>query len=277
MLSGGSTRITLSPAATVSSPLLAQIGDEGAAVGLHLDAEHQAHAADAFEQMVVVGDHLLERRAQPLAHLADVGQELVVGDDVEHRLARRHRQRVAAVGRAVGADHHAGRRFLGRQAGAHREAAADALGAGQDVGRDAILLIGVERAGAGDAALHLVEHQHQVALVAGLAKALDERLAGRADAALALHRLEQEAGGIVVDRRQRRVEIVELDDLEAGQQRREAVAQLVLIGGADRRHRPPVEGVGEGDQVMLVRVALGMVVAPRGLDRALDRFRAASW
>ena len=45
----------------------------------------------------------------------------------------------------------------------------------------------------------------------------------RADAALALHRLDQEAGGILVDRRQRRLEIVELDDREARQQRREAV------------------------------------------------------
>ena len=39
-------------------------------------------------------------------------------------------------------------------------------------GVDAIMLIGVERAGARDAALHLVEHQHQVMLVAGLAQAL---------------------------------------------------------------------------------------------------------
>ena len=38
-------------------------------------------------------------------------------------------------------------------------------------GVDAILLIGVERAGARDAALHLVEHQHQVMLVAGGAQA----------------------------------------------------------------------------------------------------------
>ena len=128
MISGGSTRMTLSPAATVSRPCVAQIVHEGAAVGLHLDAEHQPDAAHAFEQMVVVGDHLLERAAQPLALLPDVGEEFVVGDDVEHRLARGHGQRVAAIGRAVGADDHARRRFLGREAGAHREAAADALG-----------------------------------------------------------------------------------------------------------------------------------------------------
>src|SRR3546814_21088877 len=66
-------------------------------------------------------------------------------------------------------------------------------------------------------------------------------------------------------------QIVELDDLEARQQGREAVAELLLIGGADRRHGAAVEGVGECDQRVLFRLALGMVVAPRRLDRALDR------
>ena len=62
--------------------------------------------------------------------------------------------------------------------------------------------------------------------------------------------------------------------LKPGQQRREAVDHLRLVGRADRRHRPPVEGVREGDQVVLVRIALGVMIAPRGLDRALDRLDA---
>ena len=79
---------------------------------------------------------------------------------------------------------------------------------------------------------------------------------------------------MLVDRRLGRVEIVELDDGEARQQRREAVAQLGLVGGADRRHRPAVEGVGEGDQDVLLGPAVMMVVAARGLDRAFDRLGA---
>ena len=85
------------------------------------------------------------------------------------------------------------------------------LADGHDVRLDAIMLVGVERAGARDAALDLVEHQHQVVLVASRAQARQELLRRRADAALALDRLDQEARGILVDRRQRRVEIVELD------------------------------------------------------------------
>ena len=49
---------------------------------------------------------------------------------------------------------------------------------------------------------------------------------------------------------------------------------LRLVGRADRRHRPPVKGVGEGDEVVLVRIALGVMIAARGLDRAFDRLDA---
>ena len=98
-------------------------------------------------------------------------RKLGIGDDVEHRLAGGHGERIAAIGRAVGADHHAGRRFLGGEAGAHREAAANALGGGEDVGLDAVMLVGVELAGAGDSALDLVEDQHQIVLVADPAQA----------------------------------------------------------------------------------------------------------
>ena len=175
----------------------------------------------------------------------------------------------------MGADHHAGRGLLGGEAGAHREAAADALGRGQDVGLDPVMLVGVHPAGPGVAALHLVEDQHQVVGVGEAAQALHELGAGRADAALALDRLDQEAGGVPAHRRLGGLEIVELDDLEAGQQRREAVAQLVLVGGADRAERAAVEGAGEGDQLVLVGPAVMVVVAARGLDRALDRLGAA--
>jgi hypothetical protein len=145
------------------------------------------------------------------------------------------------------------RGLLGREAGAEREAAADALGASHDVGLDAVMLIGEERAGAGDAALDLVEHQHQVIARRSSLRSpcMNSLLAGRMPPSPWIGSTRKPAvfSSIAASRR---LEIVELDDLEARQQRREAVAQLVLVGGADRRHRPAVEGVGEGDQVVLV-------------------------
>jgi hypothetical protein len=123
-----------------------------------------------------------------------------------------------------------------------------------------------------DAALHLIIDQHQIVLIRRRAQTRKELMRCRPDAALALDRLDQEPGGILVDRCERSVEIVEVDHGKAGQEWREPVPQLRLIGGADRRHRPPVEGVREGDEVVLLRPALRIMVAACGLDRAFDRF-----
>src|ERR1044072_302566 len=46
-----------------------QIVYEGTAVGLHLDAEHEADTAHRFEQMIVIGNKLLEGAAQRGARL----------------------------------------------------------------------------------------------------------------------------------------------------------------------------------------------------------------
>ena len=68
------------------------------------------------------------------------------------------------------------------------------------------------------------------------------------------------------------VEIVEFGILEPGEQRAEALMHLLLVRSADRRHRAPVEGIGEGDQLGPVGSAIRMlVIGARGLDRGLDR------
>jgi len=76
---------------------------------------------------------------------------------------------------------------------------------------------------------------------------------GRRKTSVARVWLRPGGGRILVNRRERRVEVVEIDHRESRQKRREAVAQLRLVGRADRRHRPAVEGVGEGDQVVTHR------------------------
>ena len=79
-------------------------------------------------------------------------EEAIGQDDVEHGIADGHGQRIAAIGRAMGAGLHAGGGFCRRKAGAERKAAADALGDRHDVGRDARPFMGKELAGAADAA-----------------------------------------------------------------------------------------------------------------------------
>jgi hypothetical protein len=73
---------------------------------------------------------------------------------------------------------------------------------------------------------------------------------------------------------ERAFEIVELHIVEARQQRLEAVAHLGLVGCRDRPDRTAVKGVLEGDQLVALRVAADVVIAARGLDRALDRLDA---
>src|SRR3546814_15071348 len=94
--------------------------------------------------MVVVRDQLFERAAQPVAGRLHLIEEALFQDHVEHRLPRRHRERIATIGRTMGTEHHAARRLFGREARAEREAAADPLRARHDVGRSEERRVGKE-------------------------------------------------------------------------------------------------------------------------------------
>src|SRR5690606_31952201 len=124
-----------------------QVLHERARLYLELETEQQALAAHAVEQLRVVAVELLEARADALALLAHLGEEGLLGYHVEHGVAGGHRQRIAAVRRAVRAEGHPPRRLLGGEAGADREPPAEAFRGGEDVGFDPVLLVDVERAG----------------------------------------------------------------------------------------------------------------------------------
>ena len=94
----------------------------------HLQADQQALAAHLRDHrrmpVLDLGEPLLEQQR----HLADVIEEAGLEHDVEHGVAGRHRERIAAEGRAVGAGRHALGRLRGGEHRADREAAAEALG-----------------------------------------------------------------------------------------------------------------------------------------------------
>ena len=202
----------------------------------------------------------LQPLAQEAAALDHLRQEAVGQHDVEHRVGDRAGQRVAAEGRAVGAGGHAGRGARGGEAGADREAAAQPLGDGGDVGRDARLLAGEQRAGAAHAGLDLVEDQQQAVLVA-------QRRAGPAGTAAGSGRMPPSPwiGSTMIAAVSGPIaacsasSIAERHDVEAGQQRIEALDQLLAAGGRDAGHGPAVEGALEGDDA----VPLGLARAPR--------------
>ena len=223
----------------------------------------------------MVGDHLFQRLGQAGAHVCHLLQERRLGHDIQHSFAGRHGERIAAIGAAVHADHHAGGSLFGGQAGTHREAAANALGNRHDIGRDTIKFMGKQLAGARDAALHFVQNQQDAVLVSQIAQAFEKFRAGRADAAFALDRLHHETGHPVVDGGLGCGQIVERDHLEPIRQRFKAFAQLFLIGGGNRRHGATMKGVGKGDHLVPVRIARGIMVGQCGFQRTFKGFGAA--
>src|SRR3546814_13839025 len=100
--------------------------------------------------------------------------------------------------------------------------------------------------GTQDSALDLVEDQQQVALVAAIAQRQQEGRRLRTDTALALHRLDQETGGVVVDQVERGIDVVEGRIGKAGQQRIEDLAHLLLIGRRYSAATAAEEGLVEG-------------------------------
>jgi hypothetical protein len=171
----------------------------------------------------------------------------------------------------VRADHHAGGAFsVARQR--PWEAAADTLGGGENVGRDAILFVAYS-VRARDTALHLVPERAADRGRRKIAQTCrNSRLAGRTPALAWIGStrkpavLSSTAAVAAPDRR--------TAHRKAFQKRCETVAQLGLIGRADRAIVRPWKAFEKVISLFLVRIASGMVVATRSLDRALDRLRA---
>src|SRR5262245_20473844 len=151
---------------------------------------------------------------------------------------------------------------LGREARPEWEAAADRLGDRHDVGRDAGSLVSEQPTRAAHAALHLVEDEEQPASVAELAQAPQLLSRELAHAALALHRFEQDASGLIADRRLDGTGIAERHLVEALDLRTEPFEIFRLAAGGDRRKRAAVEGALEADEAIAVALAARIMIAP---------------
>src|SRR2546425_7372309 len=87
---------------------------------------------------------------------------------------------------------------------------------------------------------------------------------GNVDASLPLDRLDDDRRRTVVERALHGAEVVVRHVLEAGDERLEALAVLLLAGGRHGGEGPAVEGVLRGDDLIAGRgVALLCVLAPQ--------------
>ena len=104
--------------------------------------------------------------------------------------------------------------------------------------------------------------------------ALKNAFGAGAHAALALHRLDQDAGGVRTDRLLDRFEIAMRHLVEAVQRRPETFEIFCRAGRGQRAQGAAVERALEGDEAIALGMALGGVIAARDLDRAFHRFGA---
>ena len=173
----------------------------------------------------------------------------------------------------MGACGHAAGGVFGCEDSAKGEAAADAFGDHHDVRAHAGPFMGKEFAGPRDAALHFVQHHQSAGFVAQRADALETDIGQRADAALALHRLNQDPGHIgllhcLFDR----VVIPKGQMTETGQQGREAFGHLLAASGGDTGRGAAMEAAVESYDHMPFRLAFVVPVLARHLDRQLAAF-----
>ncbi|MEJ7721783.1 MAG: AMP-binding protein [Ilumatobacteraceae bacterium] len=196
----------------------------GASAVVELGADHQTRSAHLTDPRRLVGGELLEA----------VGELTPALDDVVEETGRRHHgdrrqrggatDRVAAVRAAVAAARPGIVELAAHAERREGEARGDALRHADHVGLDAVVLDGEQRAGAPEAALHLVGDEQHPVLPAAFDQALDERLRRRDVAALAEHGLEDQRRrlGRRSHRRQQVVEPGECDSRPHRTRRRRA-------------------------------------------------------
>ena len=216
------------------------------------------------------GEFLLEQQR----HALRVIEEARLQHHIEHGVGRRDGQRIAAEGRAVRARCHTGRGFGRRQTSPDRKAAAERLGQRHDVGFDADALMGEQATRAAHARLDLVEDEQNAFVVAQLAQRPEEGMRRRADAALTLQRLDQDAGGGRTDGFFHGFDVAERDLIEAVERRAEAFEIFRSTRRGQCRQRATMKRALKSDDAEFLRMALGRMVATRDLDRTLHRFSA---
>ncbi|CAM2137885.1 hypothetical protein PT2222_100011 [Paraburkholderia tropica] len=247
------------------------------------DGVHRARAAH-------VGDlrhfrlHRVELGLELVAELRGALAELFFFDDLDHRVRRRHGQRVARVRAAEAAGRCRVHDFRAADHARQRHAAGQALGDRHEVRRDVVVFHREQLAGAREARLHFVGDQQDAVRVADLAQAAHEVRRRLVEAAFALNRFEDDRGDALridvgleqhldVLERVGRADAVDRVGVrrvvDVGRERTEV--QLVrrdLAGERHAHHRAAVETAREGDHARTAGRGA------RDLDGVFDGFRA---
>ena len=142
------------------------------------------------------------------------------------------------------------------------EPAGQRLGQTDQVRLEPPVLQRQEATGAPNAGLHLIAHQQRARVAAQPLRGRQIAVGGQVDA-LALHRLDDERRHVATCQLALQgVDVAERDGLAAGQQRPEALAELVVAVERERTEREPMEGVlGKQDRARPVAARAILIAA----------------
>src|SRR4051812_9703155 len=159
----------------------------------------------------------------------------------------------------------------------HRIAAAKALGHADGVNAHAGMLERIKSAGPPEAALHLVQHQQQIVLVAELADAPEEFIGARRDPTLALDRLEENRRGLSIDQVGKALQVVQLAKGKARHERPVALLDFFLRRRTHAAEGAAMKRVFRADDLVAFAFLARFpdAVQARELDQALVGFSAA--
>ena len=160
-----------------------------------LNANHQTAPSDVGD-VRTAGLKFTERLQQEVSDAGSIGSQLFSLHHVQHGECGGAAEVIASESRA---EHAVGGFKLRRdEDGTHREAVGDSFGTGDEVGRDAKVLVGEEASRATVAALNLVADEHGAGFVAEFPKSLHEFRSGEADAADALDALHDDGSDVAL-------------------------------------------------------------------------------
>ncbi len=140
---------------------------------------------------------------------------------------------------------------------AERKPAAERLRDRHDVGDDPRVLEGEHHPRPPEAALDLVADEHGPDAVRRRARRLEEARRERDDPSLAHDGLEEDRGGVGIDGRLERLDVVGRDERRARDERRERSPIGLVAGHGKRAESPPVEALLERDDLRPARVRGG--------------------
>ena len=276
----------------------------GGAVGDKLDRVEKATSPDIAD-VAMVAETLDQPPFEATAKLPHPVKQIFLADDLLHFKRCRAGHGMPHVSVTVLKRTRAlPDRIDDARAGEHRSdrlvTAAKSLGDGLDIGRNALLLPGVHRAGAAHAAHHFIEDQQRAVTIADIAHRAEITLRRRhATGCCAHHGLGDEGGhrigtealelGFQFRRKPRhkiRLRfIVALFVIGEGrrdvaegirQQRRIGFSAPGIAARRQRAERIAMIALAARDEAPALRLAALDEVLPRDLDAGLDRFRSAA-